>query len=83
MAEEATILDASVIVKWFSNKELTEEALKIREDHMDDKTEVFIPNLLLTEIANALRYNSDFNEKDVQEATNTIRPRATNLSTLS
>lgn len=72
MAEEEIVVDASVAVKWFSNEEFTQEALKLREDHVEDQIEIVIPNLLLTELTNALRYNSHFTKEDVQKATQTL-----------
>ena len=50
------ILDASVVVKWFSEEEYTEKALEIRERIMRGEERVVVPDLLLYEQANALKY---------------------------
>lgn len=62
------VLDASVIVKWFSEEEFTEIALKFRSKFIDRGIEIIEPDLLLYEIANALRYNKNFYKSDVEEA---------------
>jgi len=58
------VVDASVAVKWFSEEEGTQAALKLREEHIEETTILSAPDLLLYELANALRYKPDFdNEK--------------------
>jgi len=54
------ILDASVIVKWFSEEEYTDKALEIRERIRMEEERVIVPDLLLYELANALKYNPSF-----------------------
>ena len=56
MEKQKKVIDASVIVKWFLNEENSEKALKIREDHILEKTILIIPELTFIEILNALRY---------------------------
>ena len=55
------ILDASVVVKWFSEEEYTDKALEIRERIRMGEERVIVPDLLLYELANALKYNPSFN----------------------
>ena len=62
------VLDASVVVKWFSEEEYTDKALQIRERFLKGEESIIIPDLLLYELANALRYNRDFNSTDVKDA---------------
>jgi predicted nucleic acid-binding protein len=62
------VLDASVIVKWFSEEEYADKALQIRERFLKGEESIIIPDLLLYELANALRYNRDFNSTDVRDA---------------
>jgi len=54
------VLDASVAVKWFSEEEYTEKALELRERIRVGKERVIVPDLLLYELANALKYNPYF-----------------------
>jgi predicted nucleic acid-binding protein len=66
------ILDASVVVKWFSEEEYTEKALEIRERIRRGEERVIVPDLLLYELANALNYNPNFNVNDVSDALKSI-----------
>ena len=66
------ILDASVVVKWFSEEEYTEKALDIRERIRRGEERVIVPDLLLYELANALNYNPNFNVNDVSDALKSI-----------
>ncbi len=65
---EEAVIDASVAVKWFSEEEGTDAALKIREAHIDGTTTLSAPDLLLYELANALRYKPDFTEEKASRA---------------
>lgn len=66
------ILDASVVVKWFSEEEYTEKALEIRERIRMGEERVVVPDLLLYELANALKYNPSFDANDVSDALTSI-----------
>ncbi len=66
------VLDASVIIKWFSEEEFTDVALKFRSKFVEKEIEIVVPDLLLYEISNALRYNRTFSEEDVKEAVKTL-----------
>lgn len=61
------VLDTSVAIKWFSQKDENdlEKALKIREAYLGKICRIIVPELLFYEMANALRYNHRFTEKDV------------------
>lgn len=66
------ILDSSVIIKWFSDEEDSDKARVIRNNHVQGRLDIIAPDLLLYEIANALRYNNAVNEKDIQDAVDSI-----------
>jgi len=66
------ILDASVVMKWFSEEEYTDKALEIREKIRMGEERVVVPDLLLYELANALKYNPRFNANDVSNALTSI-----------
>ena len=68
MERKALIVDASVVVKWFTKEEDKEKAVKIRDDFVNGNIEIVFPDLILYEIANALRYNPNFNSDDVNSA---------------
>lgn len=56
MEKQKKIVDASVIVKWFSEEKGTSSALKILNLHSEGKLTLIIPELALLETLNALRY---------------------------
>jgi|CryGeyStandDraft_7_1057128.scaffolds.fasta_scaffold102262_2 predicted nucleic acid-binding protein len=64
MAKETLVLDASVVVKWFSEEENSELARTIRDEFFSGHLNVSVPNLLFYEVANALRYNPVLTEKE-------------------
>ena len=66
------VLDASVVIKWFSEEEYTDKALKLRDDFFKGEFELVVPDLLLYEVSNALRYNQSFDETDVVEAVDSL-----------
>jgi predicted nucleic acid-binding protein len=66
------VLDASVVIKWFSEEEYTDRAVKLRDDFFKGDTELVVPDLLLYEVSNALRYNPNFGETDVSEAVGSL-----------
>jgi len=66
------VLDASVVIKWFSEEEYTDRALKLRDDFSKGDIELVVPDLILYEVSNALRYNPDFDETDVADAVGTL-----------
>ena len=66
------VLDASLLIKWFSDKEYTDKALKLRDDFFHGNTKLVVPDMLLYEISNALCYNPNFDQNDVVEAVNSF-----------
>lgn len=66
------ILDTSVVVKWFSEEDFTDKALEIRERIRMGEERVIVPDLLLYELANALKYNPSFDANDVSDALTSI-----------
>lgn len=50
--KELYILDASVLIKWFTHEEHRENALKLRADFLEDKIEIGTPTLTFYEIMN-------------------------------
>ena len=66
------VLDASVVVKWFVEEEGNEIALLFREKFWEREIDIIVPDLLLYEISNALRYNPKFDENDVKNAIESI-----------
>lgn len=55
------IVDASVIIKWFTIENLREAALKLKKDFIEEKIELGIPHLALYETMNFItrKYPND------------------------
>ena len=63
------ILDASVVAKWFKEEEGSDRALKIREEFYNGLHEIIVPDLILYEISNALRFDKKFDFETISKAT--------------
>jgi predicted nucleic acid-binding protein len=66
------VLDASVVAKWFKEEEGSVTALKIREDYYEGTHEIVVPDLLLYEIPNALRYDKAFTKELAYKAAESL-----------
>ncbi len=62
------VLDSSVIIKWFSNEDFTQNALTIRQKFIAGFIHLACPDLVVYEIANVLRYNKALTEDDVTKS---------------
>jgi len=60
---EETVIDASVAIKWFSEEEGSDRALTVRDEHVEGKRNLVAPDLLVYEVANALRFKPNFNPR--------------------
>ncbi len=56
MEREKTVVDASVILKWFLQEKGGEAALALREDHITSKRLLIVPELLFVEVLNVLLF---------------------------
>jgi predicted nucleic acid-binding protein len=68
------VLDTSVIVKWFSaaGEADTANALCLRQALFENKCQVTIPDLVLYELSNALRFNPHFTTQDIDAAIHSV-----------
>ncbi len=65
---EEAVVDASVAVKWLSEEDGTRAALELREEHVNETRILSAPDLLLYELANALRFKPGFDDEKVSRA---------------
>ncbi len=65
------LLDTSVVVKWFVPEEDSEKALSLRHAQEDRELQLYAPEVLLIELANALRYSSEFSAGEIIAALET------------
>jgi len=59
------VLDASVILKWFLQEKDSHLALDFKERYLAGEISIALPDLILYELANALRFNPNFKRKTV------------------
>jgi len=62
------VLDASIVYKWFIDEKLSKQALEIRDLIASSKYSIVVPDLLIYELSNALRYNTDYSNEEIKEA---------------
>ncbi len=62
------VVDASVVIKWFSEEEDSGYALRLLEDCLEGRRRLLAPSLLVYEVANALRFNEKLHEEDLRGA---------------
>jgi len=68
------ILESSVIFKWFSyeNEKNVDKALSILDMYRENKLEIIIPELVIYEVSNALRYNNNFSSIETRKIISTL-----------
>lgn len=72
MERQEKLIDASVIVKWFSKEENSDKALRLKEGHISQELRLIIPELSLIEVINALRYKEK-DESKLKDANKTLQ----------
>lgn len=70
--KDSFVLDSSVLIKWFSNEENTATAIEIRDSYVKGNAGIACPDLIIYEIANALRYNKALKEEDIKDSINSL-----------
>jgi len=64
MEKQEKVIDASVVVKWFSKEKNSDKAVKIKDDFLKGELSLIAPDLIISEVLNALRYKKK-NEKEL------------------
>ena len=77
------VLDSSVVVKWFSTEIKTDEALKLRDSYMQGSLELTVSEILIAEVANALRYKPDYDTEKLRKALTSLLGLHLNIIHLS
>lgn len=67
-----SVLDSSVVLKWFVDEVDSDLAIHLRDEYVEGLREIIIPDLLLYEISNALRYNTSFTVKEIKDSIDSI-----------
>jgi predicted nucleic acid-binding protein len=63
-----SVVDASVITKWYKSEEKSSEADFILQEHVAGKETIFVPILLLYEVTNALMVSGKVSQQAINEA---------------
>ena len=68
------VVDASVLVKWFLHEKEADRdrALALRDLHISGRSTIFIPQLALLEVLNAVRFSPKADEEDEEMALETL-----------
>lgn len=61
------ILDASVIIKWFLQEEGSIAALKFKDAVIEERESIVVPDLILYEVTNVLRFKKAVKEEIITE----------------
>ena len=67
-----SVLDASVVLKWFVSEQGSEDAVILRHEFVEGDRNIVVPDLLLYECANALKYHPDFTVSEVQQSIDSL-----------
>ena len=64
------ILDSSVIIKWYShhNEDWRQNALSLLDLYKEGDVSLYVPDLALYEISNALRYNKNLSSSEARKS---------------
>ena len=59
------ILDASVMIKWFIDEEDSPKAKQLLRSHSRGEYSLVVPDLIIYEVANALKYSKGFTKVEL------------------
>lgn len=59
-------------MKWFTKEEGRDHAIKYRDQFLKGEIDIALPDLILYELTNVLRYNPNFDKNDVSDAIRSI-----------
>ncbi len=61
------VIDTNIVVKWFADEEYSNKALTILDNYKLGKFNITIPDLLIYEFVNVLRFNKSFNSDEKKD----------------
>lgn len=67
MERQKKIADASVIVKWFLHEDKSDKVILLIEDHLRNKIQIVVPELLFIEVLNTLK-DKEKDDKKLRDA---------------
>ncbi len=69
---ESLVVDASIVVKWYIVEKYSEEALKLRDMHVNGELLLVAPSLLPYEVLNALKHSSLYSMDELKLAAESL-----------
>jgi predicted nucleic acid-binding protein len=60
------VLDSSVIVKWFTREEKSQNAVQLLDSFVNGSLSIIVSDLAFYEVANALVFKPDFSREDME-----------------
>lgn len=76
-------MDTSVIAKWFIKEEKSHKALKILNDYQQQKIQIYVPEIITIELANALYFGGQLKFPLMKQAINNFYALETVLISLT
>jgi len=67
-----SVLDASVVLKWFVSEKDSDKAEMLRSEYYLGQRDIVVPDLIIYEISNALNYHPDFKPLEIKAAIQTL-----------
>jgi len=62
------IIDASVVIKWFVEEQDSVKAISLRDEHVQGKTVLIAPDLLIYEVTNVLMISKIFTPAEIKRS---------------
>ena len=59
------VLDASVVAKWYKEESGSDAALKLKDEFVSGNIDIIVPDLIVYELANCIRFSPGSDEKDI------------------
>ena len=67
MLENQYVIDASVVLKWYIEEDLTNIAIDIRNQYVNGKIKLYAPNIMIFEVINSLTKLDSFTNNHLIE----------------
>lgn len=67
-----TVVDASVVAKWYIPERHHEQARALRDDYLNGTHDLYAPALIPFEILNALKYSRHFDSDELRDAATSV-----------
>ncbi len=80
---EKVVVDSSVIVKWFIDEDNSDKAKQLLNDNTKEKITLYVPDIAILEVINALFYQASFDSDRLLEVVKTLYHLEINIVNLS